>query len=125
LVSASSGLNGRAIDFAKFGRLYLRGGSWEGRELVPRAWVEASTRHDPSVAGPSSSPPGEEWARALDYGYLWWIDPKAPGRFFAMGNLGQFIYVAPDRDAVIVRFGGSFGNVSWIPVLRDLASRLQ
>jgi CubicO group peptidase (beta-lactamase class C family) len=119
-----SGLNGRAVDFAKFGLLYLRGGVWRGREIVPPAWVQASTRHDPGVAGPSTSPPGEEWARALDYGYLWWIDPKAPGRFFAMGNFGQVIYVAPDRDAVLVRFGASYGNVAWIPILRELASRL-
>jgi len=34
---------------------------------------------------------------------MWWIDTKAPGRFFAMGNPGQFIYVAPDRDAVLIR----------------------
>ena len=119
-----SGLNGRAVDFAKFGLLYLHGGVWQGREIVPPAWVQASTRHDPTVAGPSTSPPGEEWARALDYGYLWWIDPKAPGRFFAMGNFGQVIYVAPDRDAVLVRFGASYGDVTWIPILRDLASRL-
>jgi CubicO group peptidase (beta-lactamase class C family) len=119
-----SGLNGRAIDFAKFGRLYLRGGSWDGRQLVPRAWVEASTRHDPAVAGPATSPPGEEWARSLDYGCLWWLDPRAPGRFFAMGNLGQYIYVAPDRDAVLVRFGTRFGTFEWIGILRDLASRI-
>ncbi len=122
-----SGLNGRAIDFAKFGRLYLRGGLWEGQELVPRAWVEASTRHDPSVPDPSTSPPGEEWARALDYGYLWWLDPQAPGRFFAMGNFGQYLYVAPDRDAVLVRFGTSYGELDpmeWISLLRDLASRI-
>jgi CubicO group peptidase (beta-lactamase class C family) len=119
-----SGLNGRAVDFAKFGMLYLHRGILQGREIVPPSWVTASTQHDPSVAGPSTSPAGEEWARALDYGYLWWIDPKAPGRFFAMGNFGQVIYVAPDRDAVLVRFGASYGNIAWIPILRDLASRL-
>jgi CubicO group peptidase (beta-lactamase class C family) len=81
-----SGLNARAIDFAKFGRLYLRGGTWEGRQLLPRAWVDASTRHDSTVAGPRTSPPGEEWARPLDYGYMWWIDPKAPGHFFVHGQ---------------------------------------
>jgi CubicO group peptidase (beta-lactamase class C family) len=119
-----SGLNGRAVDFAKFGMLYLRGGVWQGHAVVPAAWVQASTRHDPSLAGPVTSPTGEEWARTLDYGYLWWIDPKAPGRFFAMGNFGQILYVAPDRDAVLARFGDSYGNVNWIATLRDLASRL-
>ncbi|MGA2794634.1 MAG: hypothetical protein ABSE69_14100 [Roseiarcus sp.] len=55
---------------------------------------------------------------------MWWIDAKAPGRFFAMGNLGQYIYVAPDRDAVLIRFGARFGDVNWVGVLRDLASRI-
>jgi CubicO group peptidase (beta-lactamase class C family) len=119
-----SGLNARAIDFAKFGRLYLHGGAWQGHQLVPPAWVEASTHHDAKVAGPATSPPGQEWARSLDYGYMWWIDPKAPGRFFAMGNLGQYIYVAPDREAVLLRFGTRFGDVEWISLLRALASRI-
>jgi len=119
-----SGLNARAIDFAKLGVLYLNGGAWQGRQILPKSWIEASTRHDPAVAGPATSPPGEEWARLLDYGYLWWIDPKAPGRFFAMGNMGQFIYVAPDRDAVIVRFGTRFGGVDWIALLREVASQI-
>jgi CubicO group peptidase (beta-lactamase class C family) len=119
-----SGLNGRAIDFAKLGRLYLLHGAWEGRQLVPAAWVDGSIRHDPEVAGPATSPAGEEWARSLDYGYMWWIDTRAPGRFFAMGNLGQYIYVAPDREAVLVRFGTRYGGVNWIAVLRELASRI-
>jgi hypothetical protein len=41
-----------------------------------------------------------------------------------MGNLGQYVYVAPDRDAVLVRFGTGFGDVNWIGVLRELAPRI-
>ena len=48
----------------------------------------------------------------------------SPARFFAMGNLGQYIYVALDRAAVLVRFGTGFGDVNWIGVLRELASRI-
>lgn len=119
-----SGLNARAVDFVKFGLLFLDGGARDGRQIVPRAWVEASTCHDPAVAGPASSPPGQEWARMRDYGYLWWLDPKAPGRFYGMGNLGQVLYVAPDRNAVLARFGGSFADVDWVGVLRGLAAKL-
>jgi CubicO group peptidase (beta-lactamase class C family) len=122
-----SGLNGRAIDFAKFGALYLQAGTWQGRQLVPRAWVEASTHPDPTMPTPATSPPGEEWARSVGYGYEWWVDPRASGRFYAAGNFGQFIYVAPDRDAVLVRFGSGYGgadSATWLGVLRDLASRL-
>ncbi len=119
-----SGLNGRAIDFAKFGLLYLRGGFWQGHELVPHAWVRASAQHD------SKMDPAERGRGDLDYGYMWWLDKKAPGRFLAWGNLGQFIYIAPDRDLVLLRFGMHYGIRSrtpwfdWVCVLRDLASQV-
>jgi CubicO group peptidase (beta-lactamase class C family) len=41
-----SGINGRAIDFAKFGRLYLKRGNWNGAQLIPADWVDQSTRCD-------------------------------------------------------------------------------
>ena len=119
-----SGLNGRAADFVNFGLLFLDRGVRDGRQLVPRDWVDASTRRDPTVAGPSASPRGQEWARMRDYGYLWWLDPKVPGRFYGMGNLGQVLYVAPDRNAVLARFGAGFADVDWIGVLRNLAAKL-
>ena len=47
-----------------------------------------------------------------------------PGRFFAAGNYGQYIYVAPDRNTVVVRNGESYGGLqsaAWLAVLRTLA----
>jgi CubicO group peptidase (beta-lactamase class C family) len=87
-----SGLNARAVDFAKFGRLYLRRGASNGRQVVPESWVVESTTVAPD-------------ARWTNYKYLWWIPRSGKGRFMAVGNLAQFIFVAPDRDCVIVRLG--------------------
>jgi CubicO group peptidase (beta-lactamase class C family) len=87
-----SGLNARAIDFAKFGRLYLRRGDWNGRQIIPKSWIVEST----TVA------PDAKWT---NYKYLWWIPRSGKGRFMAVGNLGQFIYVAPDKDSIVLRFG--------------------
>jgi CubicO group peptidase (beta-lactamase class C family) len=87
-----SGLNARAIDFAKFGRLYLRRGDWDGRQIVPESWVAEST----------TAAPGAPWT---NYKYLWWIPRSGSGRFLAVGNLGQFMYVAPDKDCLLLRFG--------------------
>ena len=108
-----SGLNARAIDFAKFGRLYLDGGMWQGRQLIPRAWVDESTRVD------TTTDPADF------YQYFWWVDSSAPDahRFMARGNLGQFIYVMPDKDLVMLRFGTRFGYDAWPQVMRDLAAR--
>lgn len=87
-----SGLNARAIDFAKFGCLYLRGGNWNGKQIIPESWVMESTTVTPTA----------KWTH---YKYLWWITRADKGRFMAAGNLGQFIYVAPDKNCVILRFG--------------------
>ncbi len=87
-----SGLNACAIDFAKFGRLYLRRGEWNGKQIVPENWVVESTTVEPD----------SQWT---NYKYLWWILHSGKGRFMAVGNLGQFIFVAPDKDCIIVRLG--------------------
>jgi CubicO group peptidase (beta-lactamase class C family) len=93
-----SGLNARAIDFAKFGRHYLRRGDWNGRQILPKSWVTESTTVVPDA----------KWKH---YKYLWWMSRSGQGRYTAVGNLGQFIFVAPDKDCVIVRFGrGKTGN---------------
>jgi CubicO group peptidase (beta-lactamase class C family) len=92
-----SGLNALAIDFAKFGRLYLNHGAWNGRQVVPESWVTEST----------TISPGAKWS---NYKYLWWIPESRTGRFMAVGNLGQFIFVAPDKDCLILRFGRAKPN---------------
>ena len=108
-----SGINGRAIDFAKFGSLYLNRGKWNGKQVVPASWVEESTRVD------TTTDPADF------YQYLWWVDVAHPerGRFMARGNYGQFIYVVPDKDLVIVRFGEDWGYNRWPELLRSIADK--
>ena len=108
-----SGINARAIDFAKFGRLYLKRGEWDGEQVVPASWVEQSTRVE------TTTDPADF------YQYFWWVDVVEPerGRFMARGNLGQFIYVVPDKDLVIVRFGERFGYNRWPELLHSIADK--
>jgi CubicO group peptidase (beta-lactamase class C family) len=89
-----------ARDLARFALLYLDKGNWAGRQLVPVAWVHESTRSysDGQIAG---SPIG--------YGYLWWTAPQegAPGVlsegwFAAIGAGGQYAFVSPAHDLVVV-----------------------
>ena len=42
-----SGINARAVDYARFGLLYLHKGNWNGRQILPAGWVADSTRPDP------------------------------------------------------------------------------
>ncbi len=75
-------------DMAKFGLLYLQEGRWAGEQVVPSAWVEASTR--------------KHIAATLQdgYGYQWWIAEN--GIYMALGYAGQFIFVVPAQDLVVV-----------------------
>jgi CubicO group peptidase (beta-lactamase class C family) len=109
-----SGLNAAPVDYARFGELFLHGGRWNGSEIVPRDWVLEATAND------TTTDP------APHYGYFWWIDTARPGRFYALGNLGQYIYVAPDADTVIVRLGSAWGasNGAWIATFRGIADDL-
>jgi CubicO group peptidase (beta-lactamase class C family) len=109
-----SGLNAAPVDYARFGELMLHDGRWNGTQIVSRGWVREATAVD------TSTDP------AAHYQYFWWIDTTRPGRFYALGNLGQYIYVAPDADTVIVRFGTDWGmsNETWVETFRGIADQL-
>jgi CubicO group peptidase (beta-lactamase class C family) len=111
-----SGVNARAIDYARFGLLFLHNGEWNGRRIVSEGWVRAATGADTTT----------DPAYYHGYRYFWWLDVERPGRFYALGKYGQYIYVAPDADAVVVRFGRDWGvgNVTWLATFRDVADQL-
>ena len=89
-----------ARDLARFALLYLRGGNWAGRQVVPADWVRESTQ------------PYSSSGRGPGYGYLWWTgtsddtsirDVRFPkGSFFALGAGGQYAIVIPADDLVVV-----------------------
>ena len=90
-----TGLFLRPRDLARFGLMLLRGGRWDGRQLVPAAWLEIATRRQ--VIATSGYTPGEA------YGYHCWI-PKFGG-FSTHGYMGQHLFVLPDRDVLAVFTG--------------------
>jgi CubicO group peptidase (beta-lactamase class C family) len=128
-----SGINARAIDFAKFGRLFLNKGNWNGQQLISERWVLESTAPEPedrrpwhmgSVLGFSDAAYAEYQAGVGYYKYMWWgrLRVDASYDFMARGNYGQYIYVSPVRNMVIVRFGVERGQVdSWQQVLQGVA----
>jgi CubicO group peptidase (beta-lactamase class C family) len=73
-------------DFARFGLLYLRGGVWNHKRILPAGWVDFTR-----TPGPASP----------QYGAQWWLNYE-PGTFTAAGLFGQYIVVAPALDLVIV-----------------------
>lgn len=111
-----SGLNARAIDFAKLGRLMLNGDNWNGEQIVSKAWIDESTSLDGSV---------QAW-EGVRYKNFWWLYPsndQHPMSYAATGHLGQFIFVSPEEGVVIARFGKEMGKVdSWIKIFREIAT---
>ena len=93
----SDGGNGFAMnvyDMAKIGELYLNDGVWNGEQIIPAQWVEDST----TVQFDRSS-------GSADYGYQWWVRTFGNNNypsFFAQGHYGQYIFVVPDLELVVV-----------------------
>ena len=112
-----SGVNARPVDYARFGLLFLHKGEWNGRRIVSKDWVRAATGADTTT----------DSAYYHGYRYFWWLDVERPGRFYALGKYGQYVYVAPDADAVVVRFGRDWGvsNITWLATFRDIADQLE
>jgi CubicO group peptidase (beta-lactamase class C family) len=98
ITTGATGLALRPRDLAKFGYLYLHLGQWDGAQVVPKDWVTNSTRKHIETKGLMNA------AEDDGYGYLWWIDSF--GGYSAHGYGGQFIFVLPKLDMLIVFTGG-------------------
>jgi CubicO group peptidase (beta-lactamase class C family) len=109
-----------ARDLARFALLYLNDGRWNDRQIVPAQWVKDSTQpYSQSGSGPG-------------YGYLWWtgfldsnIVPSVqlpPGTFFAAGYGGQFAFVIPADDLIVVNRDAHYPEPG--PGLREIGRLL-
>jgi len=93
------GLNVKTEDIALFGQLYLQKGQWQGRQLIPAAWVEAATSKQVSNA------PDENLDWEQGYGYQFWRC-QPPAIYRGDGAFGQFCIVMPEQDAVLAITAG-------------------
>lgn len=92
-----TGLYMNPEDAAKIGYLYLKKGNWNGTQLISEKWVEESTREQVKA----------DWTPLFPaYGYLWWI-PRFGG-YAALGQGGDYIFVVPKLDMVVVFTGGIY-----------------
>ncbi len=99
----------RAIDYAKFGRLFLNNGNWNGKQVISKKWVSESTIEDKSVLRKYYPNYMGNGSNRTYYKYQWWghVNNDSTYNFFANGNLGQNIYVIPHEDIIIVHCGNS------------------
>jgi len=121
-----SRLIARAIDYARFGRLLLDEGIWNGEQIISKEWIRESTLEDKTV----SRDYYPDWMGAgcqrTYYKYQWWGHTNCDSsyQFFASGNLGQEIYILPREDIIIVHCGNSleFYNSDF---LRDASNTIR
>ena len=99
----SSYVYATALDFARFGYLYLRNGRWVDQQLLPTGWVDHA-RTPVTAALPAHEAHG--------YGAQWWLWRHSRSTFFASGYEGQRTIVSPSRDLVVVRLGKSPSELS-------------
>lgn len=107
-------INAHAEDFAKFARLYLNMGNWEGNQVIPEKWVKESIQLQPDTEDNF-------------YQNQWWLfgpgEPKQPEivQYAAQGHLGQVMAIDPSKNLIVVRFGKQWGQTSWLGFFRSLA----
>jgi len=128
-----SGVNARAIDFAKFGQLFLNNGNWNGVQVIPAEWVAESTQVDPSIHSDAYYPDG--FGQSIYdsgqgyYKYMWYGIFRGEGDYdlVAIGDKGQYIYVSPHKNLIIVRNGVDFGipSVEWLALFYQFASDIE
>ncbi len=102
----SAGLALQARDVAKIGQLYLQGGRWQGRQIVPLAWVDLSTQTHVALGD------------GAGYGLLWWIrETERLRHFSAVGFGGQLLLVVPAQQLVVV------AQHEWWQIAAETAAR--
>lgn len=88
-----------ARDFARFARLMMHGGNWNGVQLVDSTYVQQSIM-------PANYLTDDEGQRLTKYGFQWWLMQHAGHEiFYARGIRGQYVFAIPDKQMIVVRIG--------------------
>lgn len=106
-----------ALDYAKFGRLYLNRGNWQGNQLLNSDWIDNTLKRDTTEGG--------------TYGYhnCWYIGYKDYNDFMAIGLYKQHIYINPDKNIIIVSFNerprsAAQKALNWEDIFRQIVDQL-
>lgn len=105
VANTAGGIRMNALDLAKYGQLYKNGGLWNGKQLIPKAWVQKTFTPHKVIPGRSNE----------YYGYLFWnrtyrVNGQAYETYYCAGNGGNKIYVFKDQPLVVVVTATAFGT---------------
>ncbi|MCE2456168.1 MAG: serine hydrolase [Gemmatimonadetes bacterium] len=105
-------------DLARVAYLMLRGGEWDGRRIVSREWVEASTAPAIPDLVPNNDRPD------TGYGYQWWVPYSATKIFAGNGYGGQFVHIVPEYDLISVFNGWTIRDATEMSSWTALQERI-
>lgn len=105
------------LDYAKFGRLYLNKGVWEGKQVIRESWYNKSISRDTTDGS------------SFNYNYSWHIGLKEYGDFMAIGMNKQHLYIHPEKNVVIVLLNDHENRlkaerVNWWNIFRQIVDQL-
>lgn len=108
-VKGFCGINAAPIDLVRFGSLYLNEGYYNGDQIIPKEWIKESFKKQNKLKDDDGR----------YYSYSWRITEH--GSLVAVGFLGQYVYIDPEKKMVIVRTGESYDNFDWIEFMEKIA----
>lgn len=116
VANTAGGLRLRSLDLAKFGELYKNGGMWNGKQVIPKTWVEESLTKQINISEQNN------------YGYLLWntefkVGEKKYETFFASGNGGNKVFIFKDEPIVVVITSTAFGKYYAHPHVNKIMER--
>ena len=104
---AMGGLSVSLRDYARFARLYLNGGSYQGEQILTKDWVKDSMDVSAGYSRPGANRDDDN---VIGYGYQWWVPQGNQGEFMAIGVYGQWIYVNPSKQVIMVKTSADPGG---------------
>ena len=116
-----SGFNARPIDLAKIGSLLLKNGNWGGQKIVSQEWISQSVQPLDTITFKS----GQKWG----YSYMWWSVIKDSNEIdvFGNGRFGQFLYLSPKNNIIIIRHGlesNDLDDDDWTQLFQNYIARI-
>ncbi|MDE6276168.1 MAG: beta-lactamase family protein [Clostridia bacterium] len=121
-----SGINFNAVDFIKIGSMVLRGGYWNGQQIINKSWLDVSTTCEFPLKNDEYKKTFLE-DKNIGYKYMWYSTRSQQSGYdiIAWGKSDQILYISPANDIVVLRTGKSDGKVNnWVETIKDIITNL-
>lgn len=132
LEKMESGINARPIDYVKIGVLLLNNGLWNQNQIIDPAWIKLTTQPTTENSDkPEDYYQGEitPYTENMYYSYYWWgfedENQDQLDDFLAIGHLGQYLYISPKNDLLILRTGKDSGDIDWPSLFNKISTNLE